>query len=97
MLLQIDDVLKVASYPWESLSIAGVFAIFILLLLYDRKLIKKEQKDTNEELSKRITNHMEDIKELSSMNGEISNKFEKVFQNLILILEMVKTSKNDTR
>lgn len=95
MMLQATEAVKeIVSIPWETLSVATIFALIIAGLLYERRQIKREHEKTNEELSNRITNHMEDIKELSSMNGEISNKFEKVIQSLIVILEMVKLNKN---
>lgn len=94
MILQVDAVKEIVSIPWETLSVATIFALIIAGLLWERKQIKKEHSKTNDELSKRITTHMEDIKELSLMNGQISNKFEKVFQNLIVILEMLKLKNN---
>ena len=97
MILQVDAVNEIVSIPWETLSVATIFALIIAGLLWERRQIKKEHDKTHDELSKRITNHMEDIKELSLMNGQISNKFEKVFQNLLVILEMVKINKNAER
>ena len=97
MIFQVDAVEKLVSIPWETLTIPSVFALIIAGLIWERKRILNNHKGKDEELSERITKHMEDIKELSTMNGEISNKFEKVFQNLIVILEMLKINKNVER